>query len=951
MQSLLETTSTSTITNAVQDPTAATDDDDIFQCGKCKKQFSSLNSFMNHKREHCVATIQTSLMNSAGGTITRPQPIQATTNSAFSALSQSSLGRGLSLGGVGVVPPSPLAQLQANMVLGEEVLISQYANVEQNLQQLQNTLLNGGSLSTTPFLTSQAGSRLLTSATSVSSGTTSSASSMQQALNIGQQVTNIHIVQPGNITIQQTLPNPSQPQDQQAPMMQAQQPQPPPQQPQQPQQQQQQQPQQQQQQQQHQTLVQPATIMPHRPQSSSSADAATVELTRIAPMTNVQVGQGSDGESLNRPDHIYSLTARRQRRTDTGSKKPGKLRCNYCERTFAKNFDLQQHLRSHTGEKPFQCIVCGRAFAQKSNVKKHMQTHKVWPEGKGATLPSKPILKVTNLGEENSAKNAKIRLDAGGSQDLVEPIPREEMLVDNSYVCNFCNERFKNYYQLKTHMRQHKDEQLYKCILKSCASTFKDLDEFLEHTRSHEKELSYRCHLCNKQFSSLNDLGVHQYSHSLYPNQGPKLIQKDFKCQKCNSKYSSPEALEHHLNTSTHSYPCPECSKVFPCERYLRRHLVSHSTQALHECHICNKKFKSEHYLRSHVLIHTGQKPFTCVVCSTDFNRKDKLKRHMLIHEPTKKFRCPFHAVAGCQMAFNRADKLKAHIITHSGIKPYKCFHCSKTFSRKPNLAEHMKLHTNDFPFRCASCNKGFAREKYLKSHRCHAKRGPKRLSEIEGASISVELASRLIDAGCNIDTTQIEVDEIKPKELNTKKKRGRKKKSFQALQQDKEEEDSVPVKIIHTKTRQVRMRTSAFLNRPKRMRKPRAPHRLKRAANIQPTTMMVEKSPTIAAIEEDLAIIQNVLSQNSLPSSTGVHMNIDELDRAQSPSGESLATSLANQTGVTISLSSDSLMQNAIHLTSGDLGGQTIPVMVTNPDQGQQIPGMEGVVVVVSQP
>ena len=54
------------------------------------------------------------------------------------------------------------------------------------------------------------------------------------------------------------------------------------------------------------------------------------------------------------------------------------LHCQYCDRSFTKNFDLQQHTRSHTGEKPFQCIVCGRAFAQKSNVKKHLQTHKVW---------------------------------------------------------------------------------------------------------------------------------------------------------------------------------------------------------------------------------------------------------------------------------------------------------------------------------------------------------------------------------------------------------------------------------------------------------------------------------------------------------------------------------------------------------------------------------------------
>lgn len=61
----------------------------------------------------------------------------------------------------------------------------------------------------------------------------------------------------------------------------------------------------------------------------------------------------------------------------SGASSKKKLRCELCDKYFAKNFDLQQHIRSHTGEKPFQCIVCGRAFAQKSNVKKHMSTHKV----------------------------------------------------------------------------------------------------------------------------------------------------------------------------------------------------------------------------------------------------------------------------------------------------------------------------------------------------------------------------------------------------------------------------------------------------------------------------------------------------------------------------------------------------------------------------------------------
>lgn len=34
-----------------------TDDEDVFLCGKCKKQFNSLPAFMTHKREQCQSSI------------------------------------------------------------------------------------------------------------------------------------------------------------------------------------------------------------------------------------------------------------------------------------------------------------------------------------------------------------------------------------------------------------------------------------------------------------------------------------------------------------------------------------------------------------------------------------------------------------------------------------------------------------------------------------------------------------------------------------------------------------------------------------------------------------------------------------------------------------------------------------------------------------------------------
>ena len=33
------------------------DDDDVFQCGKCKKQFNSLSNFVTHKQSRCAPPV------------------------------------------------------------------------------------------------------------------------------------------------------------------------------------------------------------------------------------------------------------------------------------------------------------------------------------------------------------------------------------------------------------------------------------------------------------------------------------------------------------------------------------------------------------------------------------------------------------------------------------------------------------------------------------------------------------------------------------------------------------------------------------------------------------------------------------------------------------------------------------------------------------------------------
>lgn len=61
--------------------------------------------------------------------------------------------------------------------------------------------------------------------------------------------------------------------------------------------------------------------------------------------------------------------------------------CVVCGRTFGgknKHFNLQRHIRTHTGEKPFACPFCPHRATQKVNLKSHVISQhgrEKWDEG------------------------------------------------------------------------------------------------------------------------------------------------------------------------------------------------------------------------------------------------------------------------------------------------------------------------------------------------------------------------------------------------------------------------------------------------------------------------------------------------------------------------------------------------------------------------------------------
>ncbi|XP_068225595.1 zinc finger protein 585A-like [Palaemon carinicauda] len=418
-------------------------------------------------------------------------------------------------------------------------------------------------------------------------------------------------------------------------------------------------------------------------------------------------------------------------RTHTGEKP---YECDVCNKRFARSDKLITHKRIHSGEKPHVCF-CGKQFRRLDHLKDHIKTHDLNDADRDALL--------------EKARNCQFN---GNVRKAVTT----QVRPPGAFTCTECGMSFTQSYKFKRHLRVHTGEKPYVCF---CGN---------KYTRSE----GLRRHQLNFHGLDKNNCVVGEVPIRLFPE---VILQVDQQLPG-NVELNAPGSLET-LVKAEHDETDAELSHEVVLERVdgiegseseggynnlgeadLDDSMSQSGDLSNKDCPICGKSV-SRSKIKVHLRTHTGEKPFQCDICNKSFARSDKLTCHKRIHTGEKPYIC------FCGKRFSRIDHMKMHAAIHKvdgnrldvmleearnkdlisrglplpihSTSPFTCSYCGVTFTQSYKYKRHLRVHTGEKPYECF-CGSRYSRSERLRRHQIKCHGFPEKIVSRNGVSTNV---------------------------------------------------------------------------------------------------------------------------------------------------------------------------------------------------------------------
>ncbi|CAH8611401.1 unnamed protein product [Schistosoma bovis] len=303
---------------------------------------------------------------------------------------------------------------------------------------------------------------------------------------------------------------------------------------------------------------------------------------------NITVSLSSD-RSSSQAEYLH-VTDDKNTQRPVGRVKRFKCPMVNCQMSFHSRFNQMEHIRTHTGERPFTCPEphCTSTFKRRRDLRDHWSMH---------LLDCPPSATLTEEEFNKALKEA-----------------------DEKYNAMY------NWETFNVNASVNKDN-----ITGSSNNNSNDNNNDVNTVKSESSQSSVVITDPRALFNikSVSEMGRY---HCTYPG--------------CDKSYARRHRLNQHISTHTGTgpIPCdaPNCNVRYFSEEDLKRHKLSHlyaadkDSRRRHACTYagCGKAYSKLNKLKEHLRSHTGERPYVCREpgCGAAFIRLYGVKRHELTH-------------------------------------------------------------------------------------------------------------------------------------------------------------------------------------------------------------------------------------------------------------------------------------------------------------------------------